>query len=386
MFPEWLKPAVTELILNDVFFSQVFYALENLESEIIPTAGTNGVKRFYNKEFMMQFPVSEQVTIIKHEICHDIFEDMFLAGTRNKMIWNIACDYKNNQLLDEEKNCAVPKSWLRDTKYDKMSKEQVYEELIKGAIKIPVSVLGQDVLSMENDESSGEGEDGHDGKDGSTSGISSAMREELRQKLREQVQAALATAKAFGSVSAGLERAVHDVLFPKEAWRDRLKKYFHTMSWKDYDWSKINHRELFRSGFIAPKLYSEDLGTVMLAVDCSGSIGEHQLGEFQSVINDIFMECNPQKARVVYFDTRPLRTDEFEPSDYPVRLTPVGGGGTDFRWLLDQEKCDVCVFLTDGYGSMPTTKPDFPVIVVLNHANEVDCSAWSEETLNMVRK
>ena len=145
------------------------------------------------------------------------------------------------------------------------------------------------------------------------------------------------------------------------------------MSWKDYDWSKINHREFVKSGFIAPKLYSEDLGKILVTVDCSGSIGDKQLGEFESCINDICNECNPSEVEVIYFDTHVLRRETFDKGMYPIKLKPTGGGGTDFSWLSSEKPgAEVCVFLTDGYGTFPTTEPPFDTIWVINHNSPIE--------------
>ena len=51
---------------------------------------------------------------------------------------------------------------------------------------------------------------------------------------------------------------------------------------------------------------------------------------------------------------------------------PIGGGGTDFEPFFNainskdfKDKEAVCVYLTDGYGYFPSTRPKFPVLWVV---------------------
>lgn len=156
------------------------------------------------------------------------------------------------------------------------------------------------------------------------------------------------------------------------------------MDWADYDWTKISTREYSKSGLIMPKLYSEELDNVLIAVDCSGSIGQKQLDEFQGHINNILSECHPKATHVVYFDTEVLHEDQYDKYGYPITLKARGGGGTDFTWLSDynDKNITICVFLTDGYGSFPERgSVTFPVIWCLNHSEALEVPFG--ETLHM---
>ena len=58
---------------------------------------------------------------------------------------------------------------------------------------------------------------------------------------------------------------------------------------------------------------------------------------------------------VIYCDYAVNHVDVFTPEDFPVRLSPHGGGGTSFIPVfdyIDEHGLDpeVVVYLTDGYG------------------------------------
>ena len=103
-----------------------------------------------------------------------------------------------------------------------------------------------------------------------------------------------------------------------------------------------------------------------IAVDCSGSIQARQLGLFEAEIRSILDGQQPRLVHVLYFDTQVHRHDTYQ-AGQPISLTPVGGGGTDFRpcfrWLEDKGIFpQTMVFLTDLWGEFPQTAPEYPVI------------------------
>ena len=78
------------------------------------------------------------------------------------------------------------------------------------------------------------------------------------------------------------------------------------------------------------------MGDIVIVVDTSGSIGTEELEQFAGEINGITNDVQPELIRVVYCDAAVQAVEEFGPSE-PVKLSPRGGGGTDFvppfRWV-----------------------------------------------------
>jgi predicted metal-dependent peptidase len=79
-----------------------------------------------------------------------------------------------------------------------------------------------------------------------------------------------------------------------------------------------------------PGVVSEGVGEICIAVDCSGPINDRQLGMFEAEIRSILAGQQPRLVYVLYFDTEVQKYKTFQ-AGQPIKLTPLGGGGTDFR-------------------------------------------------------
>jgi predicted metal-dependent peptidase len=115
-----------------------------------------------------------------------------------------------------------------------------------------------------------------------------------------------------------------------------------------------------------PGVTSEGVGEIAIAVDCSGSVSSRQLGLFEAEVRSILAGQRPQLVHVLYFDAAVQKVETYQ-AGQPVSLSPVGGGGTDFRpcfeWLRDHGVVpQTLVFLTDLCGTFPKEVPPYPVI------------------------
>jgi predicted metal-dependent peptidase len=133
----------------------------------------------------------------------------------------------------------------------------------------------------------------------------------------------------------------------------------------DYSWMRPNRRHLW-NGLHLPGVVREGVGEVAVAVDCSGSISARQLGLFEAEARSILEGQRPQRVYVLYFDAAVNRVDTYGAGER-IHLNPVGGGGTAFgpcfEWLEEQGILPQClVFLTDLYGSFPSSAPEYPVL------------------------
>jgi predicted metal-dependent peptidase len=108
------------------------------------------------------------------------------------------------------------------------------------------------------------------------------------------------------------------------------------------------------------------VGEIAIGVDCSGSVGSRQLGLFEAEIKSILAGQRPRLVHVLYFDAAVQKVETYQ-AGQPVSLSPVGGGGTDFRpcfaWFEEQGLIpQTLVFLTDLCGTFPSEGPSYPVI------------------------
>ena len=135
----------------------------------------------------------------------------------------------------------------------------------------------------------------------------------------------------------------------------------------DYTMLRPNRRFISDNLYL-PSMYSEGLGEVVIVVDTSGSISTKELEEFQSEINCILEDTQPEKVYVLYCDTQVHKDiDEFSSDDLPIQLTTRGGGGTDFtapfEWVNEQSlNPDAFIYFTDLYGGCSAEEPWYPVM------------------------
>jgi predicted metal-dependent peptidase len=344
-----LTRARTALLLDHFFFGRLALYLKLVEDDTIPTLAVDGKHISYNPEFVLTLSHALMMSAICHEIGHCIFNHIFRRGGRSPKVWNIAGDYVINEMLEKAK-FQMGNGWLRNSAYDGMSAEHVY-----------------DLLMQENGGSGPDG--GVMGEDGGLceirdSGTSQAEMEESAMEWKIAVTQAADGAKKHGKLPAGFERFVEEITTPKVPWREVLARFITQISKNDYVWTRPNRRYISR-GIFLPSLYSECMGRIDVVIDTSGSIDQPTLNAFGAEIQAIVNAVRPECTRVIYCDARINHIDEFSPND-TLEFKAHGGGGTDFRppfQLIEteDEKPACLVYLTDMYGSFPA-EPDFPTL------------------------
>jgi predicted metal-dependent peptidase len=171
--------------------------------------------------------------------------------------------------------------------------------------------------------------------------------------------------KIAGRLPAGLERCLDGAAEARVDWRELLRRSWSQSSTADFSWMRPNRRHIWQ-GLYLPGVIREGLAEVVIAVDCSGSVCSRQLTLFEAEIQSILEGQRPECVHVLYFDSCIQMVDRYQ-SGEPISLTPVGGGGTDFRpcfeWIEENGVTPrMVVFLTDLYGTFPEKTPHIEVI------------------------
>jgi len=148
-------------------------------------------------------------------------------------------------------------------------------------------------------------------------------------------------------------------------WRELLRRLWSETNPADYSWMRPNRRHLW-TGLYLPGVIREGVGEVAIAVDCSGSVSARQLRLFEAEARSILEGQRPERVYILYFDAAVHKVDTYE-AGQRIDLNPVGGGGTEFgpcfEWLDERGiRPQSLVFLTDLYGSFPSSAPPYPVL------------------------
>ena len=129
IIPEFTR-ARSQLLLKQPFFGTLCLRLKPVETEEVPTAGTDGKHLYYNRKFFLNMSDQQRVGLLAHEVMHVVFMHMVRLHERDHRLWNVAGDYVIN-LVVRDAGLHLPPTDLLDDKYAGMSTDEVYAELQK---------------------------------------------------------------------------------------------------------------------------------------------------------------------------------------------------------------------------------------------------------------
>jgi len=327
-----------------------------------PTAYTNGRDDYYGRAFVDGLADSEFRFLILHETYHKLFKHLTTWGHLYKddaKLANMACDYVINLMIADENRdmfAVMPKDaegnaiGLLDEKFRNMDTAQVYK------------ILKQEQEDSPDDGGQGEGAGG--GLDEHDWEGAQEMDEDERRGLARNIDEAIRQgALTAGKVGSGGNRAIDQLLQPEVNWREVLREFI-TETCRGNDdstWRQPSRRHL-AMGMLRPSGITERVGELVIAIDTSGSIGQHELTKCLSEIKGVCDTVRPESVRILYWDTK-VCSDELY-GDVPnacaslEQLTqttkPAGGGGTRVQCVPDyiQAKninAQAVIVLTDGY-------------------------------------
>lgn len=376
-----IQKARTTLLLDHPFFGTLLFRLGGKTSRSVATMATDGVSLFYNPDFVDTLNAAELAGVLAHEVMHPALQHHTRRGDRDQARWNMACDFAINPMLLDA-GLTLPKDVLIDDRFRGMSAERIYN-LIEDDEK-QESSSGQSESQVGNGSNAPKDDSLQNDPCGNEPAVPStpggvgqvldapALEEAAGPSIAEQarewqiaVEQAETVAKAAGKLPGGAVRALEASQAAKVDWRELLRRAWSDPIPSDYSWMRPNRRHIW-SGLYLPGVTSEGVGEIAIAVDCSGSVSSRQLGLFEAEVRSILGGQRPRLVHVLYFDAAVQKVETYQ-AGQPVSLSPVGGGGTDFRpcfdWLQERGIVpQILVFLTDLCGAFPSEVPPYPVI------------------------
>ena len=358
-----LAKAKTRLILDHPFFGNLAMNMPFTLDDTIPTACTNGKYVKFNPEFIKPLNDDELLCLVTHEVMHPVLEHNYRRNHRDPMKWNIAGDAVINPMIEDEGIGTFIKGGVMDR-----------DLLEKGG------GTTDGVYNLLPDQP--EGGDGGDigipyddcqDADGTSPAEISQQQAQMRVKVAQAAQ----SAKMMGKLSANMERVVGELLQSKVPWSDVMNRFYIKAKTDDRTFARANRR-LAQQGIYLPSNSGEVMGEVVKAIDCSGSIGDDQIAQFNTESVKMWQDLRPTKMHIIYFDSEVCHYDCFEDEE-PV-IKPHGGGGTAFSPIfkfIEEKGIDpvACVVLTDLYCDDFGNEPHYPVLWVSTHKDE---APWGE--------
>ena len=377
-----------KLILKQPFFGTLAMHLEpvkvNPDDPLIRTAATDGRHLYYNPEWIKTLDDEEVRGIIMHEVLHCALDHFRRCGTRMQEAWNIAIDYATNAII-KSNQVRLPMGVLYNEDYKDKCAEEIYDDLLKNAI--PLSKLstldqhpdGKPVLVYDDED--GDGQPGGGGmptgkspKSGTPNPLAGSRAPPYKpgpNDWKTILARATESSKMQGTMPAGMDRFIDEILNPRIPWRQMLAEFIINMNKSDYDMRRPNKRYI-GAGIYFPSLRGENI-EIAIAIDTSGSIGDNDLKQFVAEINGIMTQIKGWRLHVIGCDAAVHGYEIVEyPNDLDFRQVLKGRGGTSFIPVFDKIREEgirpsCLVYLTDSYGSFPDEQPEYPVLWIINN-------------------
>jgi predicted metal-dependent peptidase len=353
----------------------------------IPIAATDGLYMYLNPDKWFKYSLGERCFIMAHEVLHAIFNhcvtfNMYRTREYVKFSDGTQLPYEES-VMQLAADCVI-NAIIRDSNFDGFTvpadaqfQDNVTSEdqLIEAYRKVYKHTKGGKKLPGDK---SGEGGPGN-GFDvhlapGSAEGTPSAVAAQDRneQDWKIAVSAAIALAKAQGSLPGALARVLDDVLDPQVSWQDYVEGWCKRKAGGgSFNFRRPDRRLISREVPIyAPARSGFGVHNMVVAVDTSGSIDDKTIAMFFGEMKGVLEDVKPENLYVIWCDAKVHRVDQVDDVCDLVTLKgkgAPGGGGTSFVPVFDTVRelgvtPEALIYLTDGDGSFPKSAPSYPVL------------------------
>ena len=160
-----------------------------------------------------------------------------------------------------------------------------------------------------------------------------------------------------GAMGMDVPQVIREALAPEVDWQEVMAQFMTaTAKGRDeYTWRRIDMRRAHEDLF-TPAIESERAGEIAVFIDASGSTLGPVMDTFCEALSTMASACNPERVRVMFWDTQVRSEQVFEDNyeDIRSRLLPAGGGGTRVGCIptyltRNGIRPDCVLVLTDGY-------------------------------------
>lgn len=316
---------------NTTFYSSILASQRIVWTDTYPTAATNGLTIWLCPAFIDEQDQAQALFLLLHEVEHTVLEHLerCFEGALNPVLYNEAGDHYINLRL-KKLGYKMPVVGLADPKYTGWSTMKIYEDLVQS--RGPNFTGGSMDLIL-----------------APPPGMSA---DEHRESIIANIVKAVHQADMNndpGSVPDGVRKRLEKILNPKLPWYTILHN--HLDAWRQDDYSNSRPNKRFMPDFYLPRLRSEGLGQITGAVDVSGSMTQPLLDRIMPEIHYVWNIMQPDKFRLISFDTEIHDDLSFEPGDTLDDLTLHGGGGTNVQDIINtlrQDNPELALIFTDG--------------------------------------
>ncbi len=425
----------TRLLAMVPFFGHLALNLKPRVAVPQDRVGTAGVAPdgtlVLNYDFCQELTDAQLCGLLCHEVLHPALFCWMRQGSRRAMVkgpdtvlkdkktgkeivipgqqfslWNLAHDLSFNpeilelaERVDAKGDIELPPGGCVDLSMRGMAAEEIYDKLLNQALKNRDKGQGEGggqgygvLTEIPGGGDHGIGDDLRGDLSSTEDGQKAAQGDKSAQnKLENDWKVSVVAAaqvhekeKNRGSLPAGLQKMVDELLDPRVDWKDVLSRWIGENGRRqDYTYRRPARRSESVGAYM-PSLQKFGVADVVVLWDTSGSMNGREkeiLGDVGGICEDLGLSL-----RVICCDTM-VHTDVDGIEDALDVIPHIkGGGGSDFtpgfERLEDENYDGVVVSFTDGYIGVPQNKPPLikAVLWVIDSSQDVDPTGgkWGE--------
>ena len=315
---------------------------------------TDGFKISIDTNKLEKYTKDEITYLYAHTLLHIVLKHPYRQKTRDRHIWNQACDVVINNILTTFENIGSrPSDEIVDLAFKDCCVEEVYEILYKKK---------KEEMSKTTPDKKGTIEsNAYDKTKLDLDEVLTKSEKANQEKLDGIIIQALSLAKKSSNIYEGMSIEIDTLIKPEIDLHDVLKEYLISSFFeKQISYERPNKRFIDRGIYMpGTKKLNENLN-IFVALDSSSSVSLDEYKKFLGIVSEITESFYEYKIDILPFDLKVrseyiISFDSFNPLRNDELLIPKSNGGTSFdeclRYLKKSSEVrndSLLIVLSDG--------------------------------------
>ena len=365
-----------KFLFNHPFLSVLALSIDSEFKENINSAFlTDGFKITIDTGKLEKYSKDEITYLYAHTLLHIVLKHPYRQKTRDKYIWNQACDVVINNILSTFENVGIrPADEILDLDLNDKCVEEVYEILYKKK---------KEELSKTTPDKKGNIESNAYNKSKlDLDEVLTKSEKTNQEKLDGIIIQALSLAKKSSNLYEGMSVEIDTLIKPEINLHDVLKEYLISSFFeKQITYERPNKRFIDRGIYMPGTKKLNDNLNIFVALDSSSSVSLDEYKKFLGIVSEIAESFYEYKIDILPFDLK-VRSEyiisfySFNPLSSKELLIPKSNGGTSFDELLRYLKKSseirndsLLIALTDGEFEMSESLLCNTLFIISNKKN-----------------
>lgn len=343
---------------------------ENINSPFL----TDGFKITIDTGKLEKYSKDEITYLYAHTLLHIVLKHPYRQKTRDKYIWNQACDVVINNILSTFENVGIrPADEILDLALNDKCVEEVYEILYKKKEELSKTIPDEKGKIESN---------AYDKSKLDLDEVLTKSEKTNQEKLDGIIIQALSLAKKSSNLYEGMSVEIDTLIKPEIDLHDVLKEYLISSFFeKQISYERPNKRFIDRGIYMPGTKKLNDNLNIFVALDSSSSVSLDEYKKFLGIISEIAESFYEYKIDILPFDLKVrseyiISFDSFNPLSSKELLIPKSNGGTSFDELLRYLKKSseirndsLLIALTDGDFEMSESLLCNTLFIISNKKN-----------------